>query len=165
MPKTIRTMALVSAVPALIASSAVAAPPEPVAHRHGLKCGKPSTYSIGGLGAPTASASPLDPAAERLIDALAKAAASRTDAAALVDETQVPARTQSSCLAALARLIASSRCSNAPLFRQGDGTIRQEWLCGGRVGYILYYTVERGKTGNIWADDGDGPVIYALPAR
>lgn len=116
------------------------------------------------MGGPAAFSSPVDPTAERLIEAVVAAPASGASTAGLVDESQVPDRTRQTCLAALKKLKSSGRCTSGPLYLLSDGEIRQEWLCGGKVAYMLFYTVEQGKITNIWAM-GDMPVIYALPVH
>ena len=140
-------------------NSALAAPTEAYFGHRGSTCGVPDTTSTKSLAEPAKVPSPVDPADARLIGKFAAAVKKGQDTARFVDSTQVPSQTLVSCEAALSKLQTAAKCVSTPLYLLGDGEIRQEWLCGGSMNYLLFYTVEKGKLANIWAMDGQMPIV------
>lgn len=152
---------------ALLAGSVTAAPaPEPYFGHRGAACGTPDPAgaSMGGL---AVEPSPVPPRASRLIRRFEAAAAAGRSTAAFVDAGQLSIPTRLTCTAAIARLRSARSCRPTPLYLLGDGEIREEWLCGGRMVYLLFFTVEEGRITNLWAMDSRAvpPVIVTVPSR
>jgi hypothetical protein len=155
---------LASMLVCLAGGAAAAPPPEPYFGHRGETCPVPETMSPS-IGGPAVEPSPVDSKTGRLIRRFEAAAAARRSTGAFVDPSLLSGPTRFSCEAAAAKLGRSRRCRSTPLYLLGDGEIREEWLCSGRMVYMLFYTVDRGRITNLWALDrhSSPPVIVVVP--
>jgi hypothetical protein len=145
-------------------AASAAPPPEPYFGHRGDTCPAPDTASPS-IGGPAVEPSPVGPRIGKLIKRFEAAAAARRTTRAFIDPSRLADLTRSTCEAAVAKLGNSRRCRPTPLYLLGDGEIREEWLCGGRMVYMLFYTVGQGRITNLWAIDRHAipPVIVAVP--
>jgi len=154
---------------------AAAALPEPVAgqtprpeayfgHWNTI-CALPETEGTKGTRDATVPA-PAPAAAAQLINAYVAAVAAGANSDQFLDTARIPEKTRTSCAGALNTLLKSERCKSNPLYLLGDGEIRQAWLCGSRVTYQFFYTVDAGMIANIWSNDATKPVqVIGCPDR
>jgi hypothetical protein len=158
-------MKLLAGSAALLCMAAAAPRSEPYFGHRGEACPVPDIAGPA-IGEPAIVWSPVDRRRRHLIGRFEAAAAAHRSTRAFVDPSQLSVSTRSTCEAAAAKLRRSGGCRPTPLFLLGDGEIREEWVCGGQMVYLLFYTIERGRITNLWAMDPDSvpPVIDAVPS-
>lgn len=127
----------------------------------GSICPSPNLNGNSGTAKDAKKQSPVPDAKSSLINRYVAGATTGKDVSSLIDVAKVPARTQTSCAAALTELAKTKGCTNNPLYLLDDGEVRQAWVCNGRQVYDVFYTIGGGKLINIWSMDMQMPIVVA----
>jgi hypothetical protein len=114
-------------------------------------CPVPDTTGVKIMGKFARSSQAVAPQATNVIKRYVEAVASGRQVGSLMNTTQIPPETQTSCASAIAKLANAPGCSEDPLYPLENGEIRQVWLCSGETAYVVFYAIDAGKLTSIRA--------------
>lgn len=132
---------------------------EPYFGTYAAVCPIPDTTGAKIMGKFGWSSKVSSPQETNVIKRYVTAVASGRQARSIMNTTQIPPETQTSCASAVAKLANGPGCSADPLYPLDNGEIRQVWLCSGETAYVVFYTIDAGKLTHIRAINTPPPVV------